>query len=154
MKTAFTMIELIFVIVVLGILAGVALPRLMAPADDARLVKAKADVSAIRSAISLLKNKNILEGKMTNGGRPTALDNAATNTENEELFDGNATIGTLLTYPVYAKASGGWKKTASKTYSINVLNENVVFTYDDSDGTFNCDTENADYGEVCQKILR
>lgn len=35
MKKAFTMIELIFVIVILGILASVAIPRLMATRDDA-----------------------------------------------------------------------------------------------------------------------
>lgn len=35
MKNAFTMIELIFVIVILGILAAVAIPRLSATRDDA-----------------------------------------------------------------------------------------------------------------------
>jgi len=34
-KNAFTMIELIFVIVILGILSAVAIPRLMATRDDA-----------------------------------------------------------------------------------------------------------------------
>ena len=154
MKNAFTMIELVFVIVVLGILAGVALPRLMAPADDARLVKAKADVSSIRSAISLLKNKHILEGNMTNGGFPSVLDDAANSTDDEELFDGNTSIGTLLTYPIYAKSAGGWKKTATKTYSVNVSGKNVVFTYDSTNGKFTCDTTNATYGDVCKKILR
>lgn len=36
MKKAFTMIELIFVIVLLGILAAVAIPKLLATRDDAR----------------------------------------------------------------------------------------------------------------------
>ncbi|MDA3049859.1 type II secretion system GspH family protein [Campylobacter sp. JMF_02 ED1] len=39
MKQAFTMIELIFVIVILGILAAVAIPRLAATRDDAEMVK-------------------------------------------------------------------------------------------------------------------
>jgi general secretion pathway protein G len=36
-RTAFTMVELVFVIVILGILAAVAMPRLSATRDDAKL---------------------------------------------------------------------------------------------------------------------
>lgn len=39
MKKAFTMIELIFVIVILGILAAVAIPKLNATRDDAEIAK-------------------------------------------------------------------------------------------------------------------
>ena len=39
MKNAFTMIELIFVIVILGILAAVAIPKLAATRDDAQVSK-------------------------------------------------------------------------------------------------------------------
>ena len=154
MKTAFTMMELIFVIVVLGILATVALPRLMAPVDDAKLVKVKSDLSAIRSAIALLKSKNILEGKMTNSGLPTALDDAVINADGEELFDGNITIGTLLTYPIYAKSAGGWMKTGPTTYSVNISGQNVQFDYNSTMGKFTCDINNNTYGNICKKILR
>jgi len=39
------MIELIFVIVIIGILAAVAIPKLAATRDDAKLVKQKANVA-------------------------------------------------------------------------------------------------------------
>lgn len=45
MKSAFTMIELIFVIVILGILASVAIPKLSATRDDAKVAKVIQSVS-------------------------------------------------------------------------------------------------------------
>ena len=56
------MIELIFVIVIIGILASIAIPRLAATRDDAEIVRAKMLISAIRKSIIV----ETLTGKVSN----------------------------------------------------------------------------------------
>nr|WP_321317915.1 type II secretion system protein [uncultured Campylobacter sp.] len=52
MKKGFTMIELIFVIVILGILASVAIPRLAATREDAEISAAVANLRTLLSDIN------------------------------------------------------------------------------------------------------
>jgi len=52
MKKAFTMVELIFVIVIIGILGAVAVPKLMATRDDAYIVKNSQYIMSIMTEIS------------------------------------------------------------------------------------------------------
>ena len=62
LRKAFSMIELIFIIVIIGILAGVAIPRLATNSDTATVVKAKSTLAAVRSSILIERNKRILSG--------------------------------------------------------------------------------------------
>ena len=50
-RSGFTMIELVFVIVILGILASVAIPKLAATRDDANIAKASTEISSLVSDI-------------------------------------------------------------------------------------------------------
>jgi len=52
MKKAFTMIELIFVIVILGILAAVAIPKLMATRTDAKISKTASNIQTAKNEIA------------------------------------------------------------------------------------------------------
>jgi len=54
----FTLIEILVVIVILGILAGLIVPRIMDRPDQARIVAAKADIAAIMNALKLYRLDN------------------------------------------------------------------------------------------------
>lgn len=54
----FTLIEVMVVVVILGILAAVVVPRIMENPDKARIVKAKQDVRVLKSALDLYKLDN------------------------------------------------------------------------------------------------
>ena len=64
MKKGFTMIELIFVIVILGILASVAVPRLAATREDAEV---SAAVANVRTLISDASAYYVTKGFFVNG---------------------------------------------------------------------------------------
>lgn len=51
----FTLIELMVVIVILGILAGLIVPRIMGRPDEARQLKAKIQIESIETALKLYK---------------------------------------------------------------------------------------------------
>ncbi|GJM08666.1 MAG: type II secretion system protein G [Lysobacteraceae bacterium] len=54
----FTLIEVLVVVVILGILAAVVVPRLMDEPDKARVVKAKQDVRVLVSALNMYRLDN------------------------------------------------------------------------------------------------
>lgn len=54
----FTLIELMIVIVIVGILATLLIPRIMERPEDARRLKAKVDIKTIESALKLYKIDN------------------------------------------------------------------------------------------------
>jgi general secretion pathway protein G len=151
MKKSFTMLELIFVIIVIGILSAVAIPKIFATRDDAMIVKLKTDVSNIRGAIANLRTKKLMQG---DSSYPSYLDDADADAENEELFDGNSSIGVLLDYPIYSKeADGHWMKRGDNDYTARVLGQDINFRYYPSNGHFDCKGLNtAEANETCMKL--
>ena len=57
-QSGFTLIEIMVVVVIIGILASVVVPRIMDNPDKARTAKAKNDIRALESAMDLYRLDN------------------------------------------------------------------------------------------------
>ncbi len=59
-QQGFTLIEIMVVVVIIGILASVVVPRIMDNPDKARTAKAKNDIRALESALDIYRLDNFV----------------------------------------------------------------------------------------------
>ncbi|WP_324172201.1 type II secretion system protein [Sulfurimonas sp.] len=141
LHNAFTMIELIFVVIVLGILSAIALPKFASTKRSADIASGRADISVIRAAIVSERQTQLVKGVNT------YIPNLSANTTT--LFTGSGTIPAkakdqnrmLLLYGIKAgTGSGNWAVTnaAKKTYTYTVDEVATTFDYNSSTGIFAC----------------
>lgn len=83
--SGFTLIEIMVVVVIMGILAALIVPKLMGRTDDARIIAAKQDIATVMQALKLYK-----------------LDNQRYPTTEQGLQ-------ALITKPTVGPAADGWK---------------------------------------------
>lgn len=81
----FTLIEIMVVVVIMGILAALVVPKLMGRTDDARIIAAKQDIATVMQALKLYK-----------------LDNQRYPTTDQGLQ-------ALIAKPTVGPAADGWK---------------------------------------------
>jgi len=132
MKKAFTMIELVFIIVIIGILSAIAIPKFTKTAELAYDSKAKSTLAAVMAAVSTERQKRILRGDTT---LITDLGDAA---YAFNTFDGGTKK--ILSTPVKNCSSGQrgcWKR--------NERQHDILYGYrfiDSSSGTANFKVRN------------
>lgn len=114
-RNGFTMIEVVFVIVVLGILASIAIPRFAATRTDAEISKGRADVAAVRSAIVSERQSRLITGD-------TAWINS---------------LGSGFSNVLMYEAGDKWTGAGPYTYTLSDGTA-ITFTYNNADGTFRC----------------
>jgi len=145
-RSGYTMLELVFVIAIVGILSAIAIPKFAVSRSDAIIVKAKTTVSSIRSAISSERQKRIMRGDFN------AIYKLSSSSDLGDpifdAFDGD-TNNPVLEYPPLscetATTKGCWRetKTGSKSgdeseYTFNMpTSGSVVFTL--KNNRFDCD---------------
>ena len=140
-REAFSMIELVFVIVILGILAAVAIPKFAATRDDAVIAKGRSNIASIRAGIITERQARLIKGDskfIKNGTAAGKMDHGG-------LFGG------VLMYPIsQSTGNDGWSATAgSGTYVYKVAGSSNTFKYTPADGKFLCTS-----GNECDKLTK
>ena len=145
MKKAFSMIEMIFAIAVIGILSAIAIPKMMANKQTAQIVKLKEQVEAIRKGIEAYAGNQYLET-----GRKTYPIGLCTNASgNTSGCQNNMNQKRFFTAVLPKSADFGSKQAQWNGWTNGVTHETFIFyadnkkngyifEYDETTGEFKC----------------
>ena len=124
-KKGFTLVELVVVIAILGILAGIAIPRFMDATASARGAKVVADMRTIESSLSMhyAKRGNYYTGAADS---TTAVDVAALVTEGFLASIPKPPTGTMIVdgSPTYTSSAAA--SVPGSSYGITVTSANAA----------------------------
>jgi prepilin-type N-terminal cleavage/methylation domain-containing protein len=167
MKRSFTLIELIFVIVIIGLLGSVAIPKFMQTKASASSSSAKSIISSIRTAIETKHGEWIINDNLgvsddyTPQGYPKKLDESSENSAGENLFVGTSKLS-LLKNPVKSCLNNDcwFKYKADNTdknlsyYSYKFTDEsNITLEYNGSNGKISCIDDGGMSKSECESII-
>lgn len=121
-KKGFTLIELVMIIVILGILSAVAIPKYFDLQSQAKTSAEKGVIGGIKSGISTYYANACATGTCA---YPSTLDSASV----AACSASNPCFGNVLSQAI----TTDWTKASSTTYTGPAGN---TYTYDNSAGTF------------------
>lgn len=131
MREAFSMIELIFVIVVMGILAAIAIPKLSLTRSDAQYVGIQSDIQTILSTIQT---------------------NNFTQDINPNNLNGDYIIETAGLSPIRWIATHNGVRLA-KDGVIDIINNCVIFDFE-TDGSLKFYVDSTITSPLCKKLSK
>jgi len=160
MKKSFTLIELIFAIVIIGFLAVVAVPKFMNLTTHAKNAFIKSIVTSVQDSIENIHAKWLVNedfvwdpdgdgnSDLNSNGYPTKLDSGKDETE---LFK------YVLKIPVYScgnKTQSCWKEYDDNRYEY-IFNQNKILKldYNSSDGLLECVDGVGVSKEECKELI-
>lgn len=139
-KGAFSLLELIFILSIIGLLLVVAVPKITKFLTNTKNIKIKNDVLMIREGLNSAKNNFLLKGE---NEKLYSLDE-----NDEELFS------KILSRPIIASTSGemgSWMKSSSNRYQVILQNsQKLEFFFDSDSYSFDCDNSDAFCREINQ----
>ena len=128
-KKGFSLIEIIFTVALISIIASVAMSKFDDSLNSTNLAKIKSDILKIREGINKYKNTMILKNEIESFN---SLD-----TNDEDLF--SLVLNTPITSSTNQKASS-WNKISNTEYNVYINSTDFIeFQFDLENYTFNCD---------------
>jgi len=131
------MLELVFVIVVIAILAGIAIPRFAATRDDAKISSAKATIAAVRSALANERQLRILRGDFR--AITSIDDDGIASTAISTFSDSNQSVLEVSIPKCSGSQTGCWQD----SLNYRMPGSGTVVTFTLTNGQFNCDVNDA-----------
>ena len=160
MKRSFTLIELIFVIVLIGVLASVAIPNFLNLTKHAKTSAIKSVISSVQTSIDEIHGKWIIDDNfnwqplnsgsctLNSNGYPDKLDDGS---GESELFK------CVLKIPVPAcggRNNGCFEEYEDNKYKYYLAQDKILkFEYNSTNGTIECLEGDGVSKEECKKII-
>lgn len=131
-KKGFSLIEIIFSLVIVSLLIGVAITKFDTSLHNVHIIQIRSDVLQIRSAIHNYKNTMILKNELASF---TSLEETG-----QKLFE------KILQNPLQStpQKAGSWESDEENIYKVFLTpTEFVTFTFNPKNYSFQCDQKDS-----------
>jgi len=160
MKKAFTLIELIFVIVIIGVLATFALPKFKNLTSHAKSSGIKSLITSVQTSIDNIHGKWIINDNYVWDPDADGTSNLNTNGYPDTLDSGkdeSSLFKYILKIPVPScgsRTQGCWKEYDDNRYEYFYTPSKILkVDYNSSTGTMECTDGEGVTKEECERII-